>query len=438
MQNYFLIETEVAHRQREWERALAGADQAAQARPTSGRMNWWPLASAFASLRSLGMPRQPRWSWAPAAAGKRGPRLGKQAASVCGDRRLMNWTSTTNRRPQVKTSGALLPFRGVSEATEDLMFSPSTGVKQAVVLAGLTLALFVAGLSPLLNGDEAEARKRGRNAAARGDVTAELIQDFSNPATVSLGSGSTTTIDVSGFDKPLTDVNVTLRNMTQPDVDDLNVLLVGPEGQTAVIFSDVGFNSSANNLTVTLDDQAATQVPGAGPIPNGTFQPTNFISGDVWSSPPAPANNLPSGAQLGVFNGTDPNGTWRLVFHNDDLASTAGAMVGGWSLEITSANGVPVAAPDSLQAKAGKPVNRPSVLGNDTDPDDDALTAILAGQPKQGSVQLQSDGSFTYTAKKKAKGSDSFTYLAQDPSGLNDLETVTIQIKKAKKKKGKR
>ncbi|MCD6032020.1 MAG: hypothetical protein K0S78_4202, partial [Thermomicrobiales bacterium] len=46
MQNYFLIETEVAHRQREWERALAGADQAAQARPTSGRMNWWPLASA--------------------------------------------------------------------------------------------------------------------------------------------------------------------------------------------------------------------------------------------------------------------------------------------------------------------------------------------------------------------------------------------------------
>jgi VCBS repeat-containing protein len=112
-------------------------------------------------------------------------------------------------------------------------------------------------------------------------------------------------------------------------------------------------------------------------------------------------------------------------------------MVGGWSLEMTSANGVPTAAPDSLQAQAGKAVSGPSVLGNDTDPDNDALTAILASQPRQGSVSLQPDGTFTYKAKKKAKGSDRFTYLAQDPSGLNDLETVTIQVKKARKK-GKR
>ena len=114
-------------------------------------------------------------------------------------------------------------------------------------------------------------------------------------------------------------------------------------------------------------------------------------------------------------------------------------MVGGWSLEITSANGVPTANPDSFQAQAGKPFSSPSsVLGNDSDPDDDTLTAIMAGQPRQGSVSLQADGSFTYTAKKKAKGTDSFTYLAQDPSGLSDLATVDLQIKKAKKKKGKK
>ena len=78
------------------------------------------------------------------------------------------------------------------------------------------------------------------------------------------------------------------------------------------------------------------------------------------------------------------------------------------------------------------------MLGNDSDPDGDALTAILAGQPKQGSVSSQPDGSFTYTTKKKAKGTDSFTYLARDPGGLSDLATVDIQIKKAKKKKGKK
>jgi hypothetical protein len=313
-------------------------------------------------------------------------------------------------------------------------------ITQTAVLAGLTLGLVVSGLSPLHDGHNAEAKKRDTKAGSSDRGVAELVQDVSNPTTVSLGSGGTTTIAVSGFDQPLTDVNVTLRNMTQPTTDDLDVLLVGPQGQTAVIFSDVGFNSSANNLTVTLDDQAPTQVPGAGPIPNGTFQPTNFQSGDTFSSPPAPTNTPPSGAQLGVFTGTDPNGTWRLVFQNDDLAGTAGTMVGGWSLEITAANGVPTAGADTFQAQAGKPLSVPAdgVLGNDADPDGDALTAVLAGQPKQGSVSLQPDGAFTYRAKKKAKGSDRFTYLAQDPSGLSDLETVTIQLKKAKKNKGKR
>lgn len=379
MQNFFTIETEAAFRRSEWERARATAAQVALVGP--GR-------------------ERPRWS----------ARVHRLMAHL----RAIQHVTRTGRAPAQVSSA-----------------------RQSVCLAGLTLAMVVAGLGPLHEGQDVEARKRSRNAAERGGVTAELLQGFSNPATVSLGSGGTTTIDVSGLSKPLTDINVTLRNMTQPDLDDLDVLLIGPAGQTAVIFSDVGFNSSANNLTVTLDDQAATQVPGGGPIQNGVYQPTNFQSGDVWSSPPAPANTLPSGAQLGVFNGTDPNGTWRLVFHNDDVAGTAGTLVGGWSLEITSANGTPTAAPDTLQAQAGKAVNGPSVLANDTDPDDDALTAILASQPRQGTVSLQPDGTFTYRAKKKAKGSDRFTYLAQDPSGLSDLETVTIQIKKGKKK-GKR
>jgi len=31
------------------------------------------------------------------------------------------------------------------------------------------------------------------------------------------------------------------------------------------------------------------------------------------------------------------------------------------------------------------------------------LTAILTSQPKKGTLSLQTDGSFTYKAKKKAK-----------------------------------
>jgi hypothetical protein len=65
---------------------------------------------------------------------------------------------------------------------------------------------------------------------------------------------------------------------------------------------------------------------------------------------------------------------------------------------------------------------------------------VAAGQPRQGSLTLQPDGGFTYTPNKKARGADSFTYLAQDPGGLNALANVDIQITKAKKKhkKGKK
>jgi len=195
-------------------------------------------------------------------------------------------------------------------------------------------------------------------------------------------------------------------------------------------------------VVLTLDDQAANQLPISDPLTTGAFQPTNYdfaTAPDVFDSPPSPVARPQSGSALSVFNGTDPNGTWTLFIDDEDADATpsSGGLDGGWSITITTANGVPKAAPDSFQAQAGKPLSvaGPGVLGNDRDSDGDALTAVLAGQPKQGSVSLQPDGSFTYTATKKAKGTDSFTYLAQDPSGLSDSATVDIQITKAKKKK---
>jgi hypothetical protein len=197
--------------------------------------------------------------------------------------------------------------------------------------------------------------------------------------------------------------------------------------------SDAG--DDAANDSPTFDDQAANQIPSFDNLVSGTFQPTNydFINGPDTFAPPAPTN-VAHGSALAVFNGTDPNGAWRLFVKNQ--GNETGSINGGWSLRITAANGVPNAAPDRFQAQAGKSltVAGPGVLDNDRDPDGDALTAILAGQPRQGTVTLQPDGSFTYTTKKKAKGTDSFTYLAEDATGLRDLETVTIQLKKAKKK----
>ncbi len=70
----------------------------------------------------------------------------------------------------------------------------------------------------------------------------------------------------------------------------------------------------------------------------------------------------------------------------------------------------------------------PGVLGNDSDPNEDALTAVLVSGPSSGTLQLNSDGSFTFTPATNFSGSDSFTYCAFDGSDPSNVATVTIDI----------
>jgi VCBS repeat-containing protein len=68
----------------------------------------------------------------------------------------------------------------------------------------------------------------------------------------------------------------------------------------------------------------------------------------------------------------------------------------------------------------------PGVLGNATDLDDDAMTAILDTDVANGSLTLNADGSFSYTPDTNFNGADSFTYHAND--GTDDSNTATVSI----------
>lgn len=66
-----------------------------------------------------------------------------------------------------------------------------------------------------------------------------------------------------------------------------------------------------------------------------------------------------------------------------------------------------------------------------TDPEGQSMTYTVTRQPKRGTVEIQSDGSFTYTPKKNKVGVDSFVYTATDPAGKVSREaTVTVTILK--------
>jgi len=73
-------------------------------------------------------------------------------------------------------------------------------------------------------------------------------------------------------------------------------------------------------------------------------------------------------------------------------------------------------------------VDAPGVLGNDSDPDGNQLSAVLGSGPSHGTIALNGNGSFTYTPAPNVTGTDSFTYRASDGILISSLTTVTITV----------
>jgi hypothetical protein len=138
------------------------------------------------------------------------------------------------------------------------------------------------------------------------------------------------TINVTGLGPSVTDVNVQLFAFSHTFPDDIDMLLVGPQGQNAIIMSDAGGGTDIVNITITLDDAAAIALPDSTALATGSYQPANYGAGDAFPAPaPAPSGAVP----LSTFNGTDPNGVWSLYIV-DDAGGDVGSV--GWCLDVTA------------------------------------------------------------------------------------------------------
>ena len=114
------------------------------------------------------------------------------------------------------------------------------------------------------------------------------------------------------------------------------MLLGGPTGRNAIPMSDMaGCSPITEGISLTLDDEDTVSWPV--PLTSGTFQP--FDNDAPGSDPfPAPAGGgaappQDGGMSLSTFDGTNPNGVWRLYVIDDDSTSL-GRLAGGWSLTI--------------------------------------------------------------------------------------------------------
>jgi RHS repeat-associated protein len=79
-----------------------------------------------------------------------------------------------------------------------------------------------------------------------------------------------------------------------------------------------------------------------------------------------------------------------------------------------------------ITSPASLSVTAPGVLANDTDNENDPLTAAADTNPSHGTLTFNSNGSFVYTAGDSFTGIDSFTYHASDAGLASNTATVTI------------
>lgn len=212
--------------------------------------------------------------------------------------------------------------------------------------------------------------------AAFSSVASADTNTFSNPNPIAIpGTGTQgvanpypSIIRLSGFNPAATisDVDVRFENLSHTFPDDIDAVLVGPNGQNVLLMSDNG-SSNDVNVDLTFDDQAGTSLPDGGPLLTGTYRPSNVGAGDTF---PSPGPTAPFGDNLGVFNGPSPNGDWRL-FVFDDAGADVGSMAGGWSLSITTPTnqnptGQPVTGPGVQQFRSGACTNpQRGTNGND-------------------------------------------------------------------------
>jgi len=108
----------------------------------------------------------------------------------------------------------------------------------------------------------------------------------------------------------------------------------------------------------------------------------------------------------------------------------SGLLGTGTTVTITITNAAPVAVNNSYTAVTGQTLSvaAPGVLANDADADGDALTATKVTDSGSGSVNLSSNGGFTFTSGGSFTGLRTFTYRVSDGIAWSGTATVSIQV----------
>ena len=208
----------------------------------------------------------------------------------------------------------------------------------------------------------------------------------------------------------INDITVSLTGITHSYGSDMDILLVGPQGQAVMLMSDVGGIYSINGLTLFIHD-GAPLLPDIDPLTMGVYRPTNYIANDGIEVLPAPAPGPPYGQQLSVFQNASANGDWKL-YVVDDQKNDSGVLIQGWALTLATTQGT-----HTFAASSGALVSDALPAGLELVT---ATTGYESVSPINWRADLQANSERTYTIVARA--------LISMPMILTNTATISSEF----------
>lgn len=211
-------------------------------------------------------------------------------------------------------------------------------------------------------------------------------------------------------------------------IEDITVIgsITTDSGEPLIVTTTTDFTVEETGETTI---NVSLSAPPVSPVSLGV----THVSGDTDLS-------VSMGSTLN-FDSTNWNIAQDVTFaaaYDSDLTSDSavfeiiGAGLGVVSLTVTEIDTAqpPVATHDvyTITPGASLTVDAPGVLSNDTDPNDESLTAILEKDVSSGILEFNENGSFTYTPESGFEGTVSFTYKASDGALQSAETTVSFNV----------
>jgi YVTN family beta-propeller protein/VCBS repeat-containing protein len=193
---------------------------------------------------------------------------------------------------------------------------------------------------------------------------------------------------------------------------------------TAVDDAPVGVADS-----YTLDEDTPLAVTAAGGVlENDTDVDSASLTAVAVAQPTKGSLTLNPDGSFSYAPNANVNGADSFSYKAND--GTLDSAVTTVNITVNPVNDAPVGVADAYDTNEDTTltVTGRGVLVNDTDVDGDALAAAVVKNPTKGTLNLNPNGSFSYTPNPNANGADSFTYKANDGSLDSAVTTVNITV----------